>query len=162
MALFQPLDLWKDSISGWYSSQPQQQLPDIPSGCSDVIPVRPGSGLQLCFEHKTSFHCLVYVYIFRCATGEGWQEVMMASMYGKKCDPKSDFLPGEEYTCGSNFAVFYFLSFYCLCAFLVRIQHFSLSIIYIHIIGMIYETNNIYLLPILDPQLVRSCNYGQF
>uniref|UniRef100_A0A3P8V5L0 Voltage-dependent L-type calcium channel subunit alpha n=1 Tax=Cynoglossus semilaevis TaxID=244447 RepID=A0A3P8V5L0_CYNSE len=57
--------------------------------------------------------------LFRCATGEGWQEVMMASMYGKKCDPKSDFLPGEEYTCGSNFAVFYFLSFYCLCAFLI-------------------------------------------
>ncbi|CAB1452635.1 unnamed protein product [Pleuronectes platessa] len=58
--------------------------------------------------------------LFRCATGEAWQEVMMASMYGKKCDPKSDFLPGEEFTCGSNFAVFYFLSFYCLCAFLVR------------------------------------------
>ncbi|XP_034393185.1 dihydropyridine-sensitive L-type skeletal muscle calcium channel subunit alpha-1-like [Cyclopterus lumpus] len=57
--------------------------------------------------------------LFRCATGEAWQEVMMASMYGKKCDPKSDFLPGEEFTCGSNFAVFYFLSFYCLCAFLI-------------------------------------------
>ncbi|RVE70523.1 hypothetical protein OJAV_G00065270 [Oryzias javanicus] len=57
--------------------------------------------------------------LFRCATGEAWQEVMMASMYGKKCDPKSDFLPGEEYTCGSNFAVFYFLSFYCICAFLI-------------------------------------------
>uniref|UniRef100_A0A3Q2WCL3 Voltage-dependent L-type calcium channel subunit alpha n=1 Tax=Haplochromis burtoni TaxID=8153 RepID=A0A3Q2WCL3_HAPBU len=59
------------------------------------------------------------VLMLFCATGEGWQEVMMASMYGKKCDPKSDFLPGEEYTCGSNFAVFYFLSFYCLCAFLI-------------------------------------------
>ncbi|XP_043982846.1 dihydropyridine-sensitive L-type skeletal muscle calcium channel subunit alpha-1-like [Gambusia affinis] len=57
--------------------------------------------------------------LFRCATGEAWQDVMMASMYGKKCDPKSDFLPGEENTCGSNFAVFYFLSFYCLCAFLI-------------------------------------------
>ncbi|XP_014893396.1 calcium channel, voltage-dependent, L type, alpha 1S subunit, b [Poecilia latipinna] len=57
--------------------------------------------------------------LFRCATGEAWQDVMMASMYGKMCDPKSDFLPGEEYTCGSNFAVFYFLSFYCLCAFLI-------------------------------------------
>ncbi|TNM87112.1 hypothetical protein fugu_007342 [Takifugu bimaculatus] len=56
--------------------------------------------------------------LFRCATGEDWQEVMMASMYGQMCDPKSDFLPGEEYTCGSNFAVIYFLSFYCLCAFL--------------------------------------------
>uniref|UniRef100_H3DC93 Voltage-dependent L-type calcium channel subunit alpha n=1 Tax=Tetraodon nigroviridis TaxID=99883 RepID=H3DC93_TETNG len=57
--------------------------------------------------------------LFRCATGEDWQEVMMASMYGKKCDPKSEVLPGEEYTCGSNFAVIYFLSFYCLCAFLI-------------------------------------------
>ncbi|KAJ0064214.1 hypothetical protein NL108_001542, partial [Boleophthalmus pectinirostris] len=57
--------------------------------------------------------------LFRCATGEQWQEVMMASMYGKKCDPKSDYLPGEEYTCGSGFAVIYFLSFYCLCAFLI-------------------------------------------
>uniref|UniRef100_A0A667X197 Voltage-dependent L-type calcium channel subunit alpha n=1 Tax=Myripristis murdjan TaxID=586833 RepID=A0A667X197_9TELE len=57
--------------------------------------------------------------LFRCATGEAWQEIMLACMYGKKCDPKSDFLPGEEYTCGANFAVFYFLSFYCLCAFLI-------------------------------------------
>lgn len=57
--------------------------------------------------------------LFRCATGEAWQEVMMASMYGKKCDPMSDIQPGEEYSCGSNFAVFYFLSFYCLCAFLI-------------------------------------------
>ncbi|KAG9334505.1 hypothetical protein JZ751_007588 [Albula glossodonta] len=57
--------------------------------------------------------------LFRCATGEAWQEIMLASMYGKLCDPKSDFLPGEEYTCGSNFAVFYFLSFYMLCAFLI-------------------------------------------
>ncbi|KAG7472530.1 hypothetical protein MATL_G00109830 [Megalops atlanticus] len=57
--------------------------------------------------------------LFRCATGEAWQEIMLASMYGKLCDPKSDYLPGEEYTCGSNFAVFYFLSFYMLCAFLI-------------------------------------------
>ncbi|XP_035239389.1 dihydropyridine-sensitive L-type skeletal muscle calcium channel subunit alpha-1-like isoform X1 [Anguilla anguilla] len=57
--------------------------------------------------------------LFRCATGEAWQEIMLASMYGKRCDPKSDFLPGEEYTCGANFAIFYFLSFYMLCAFLI-------------------------------------------
>ena len=59
-------------------------------------------------------------HVRRCATGEAWQEIMLASMSGKLCDPKSDFLPGEEYTCGANFAVFYFLSFYMLCAFLVR------------------------------------------
>lgn len=58
----------------------------------------------------------------RCATGEAWHEVMLACMYGKKCDPKSDYLPGEEYTCGSNFAIIYFMSFYMLCAFLVK-QH---------------------------------------
>ncbi|CAM9317057.1 unnamed protein product [Lampetra planeri] len=64
---------------------------------------------------------LLIVMLFFIYAVIGMQEVMMASMYGKKCDPKSDFLPGEEYTCGSNFAVFYFLSFYCLCAFLVSL-----------------------------------------
>ncbi|GLD65946.1 dihydropyridine-sensitive L-type skeletal muscle calcium channel subunit alpha-1-like protein [Lates japonicus] len=44
---------------------------------------------------------------------------MLACMYGKRCDPKSDYLPGEEYTCGSNFAIIYFMSFYMLCAFLI-------------------------------------------
>ncbi|XP_031735303.1 voltage-dependent L-type calcium channel subunit alpha-1S-like [Anarrhichthys ocellatus] len=57
--------------------------------------------------------------LFRCATGEAWHEVMLACMYGKKCDPKSDYLPGEEFTCGSNFAIIYFMSFYMLCAFLI-------------------------------------------
>ncbi|KAG7268417.1 hypothetical protein CRUP_028033, partial [Coryphaenoides rupestris] len=57
--------------------------------------------------------------LFRCATGEAWHEVMLACMYGKRCDPKSDYLPGEENTCGANFAIIYFLSFYMLCAFLI-------------------------------------------
>ncbi|XP_068599075.1 dihydropyridine-sensitive L-type skeletal muscle calcium channel subunit alpha-1-like [Brachionichthys hirsutus] len=57
--------------------------------------------------------------LFRCATGEAWHEVMLACMYGKKCDPKSDHLPTEEYTCGSNFSIIYFMSFYMLCAFLI-------------------------------------------
>ncbi|KAG9353088.1 hypothetical protein JZ751_017664 [Albula glossodonta] len=51
--------------------------------------------------------------------GEAWQEIMLACMYGKRCDPKSDYLPGEEYTCGSSFAILYFMSFYMLCAFLI-------------------------------------------
>lgn len=62
---------------------------------------------------------LFQIYLCRCATGEAWHEVMLASMYGKKCDPKSDYLPGEEHTCGSNFAIIYFISFYMFCAFLV-------------------------------------------
>lgn len=57
----------------------------------------------------------------RCATGEAWQDIMLACMPGKKCAPESE--PGSsaegEAPCGSSFAVFYFISFYMLCAFLV-------------------------------------------
>ncbi|XP_078212911.1 voltage-dependent L-type calcium channel subunit alpha-1S isoform X4 [Callithrix jacchus] len=57
--------------------------------------------------------------LFRCATGEAWQEILLACSYGKLCDPESEYAPGEEYTCGTNFAYYYFISFYMLCAFLV-------------------------------------------
>ncbi|XP_053481048.1 calcium channel, voltage-dependent, L type, alpha 1F subunit [Ictalurus furcatus] len=57
--------------------------------------------------------------LFRCATGEAWQEIMLASLPGKRCDAESDFEPGEEFTCGSNFAIVYFISFFMLCAFLI-------------------------------------------
>ena len=56
----------------------------------------------------------------RCATGEAWQEILLACSYGQLCDPESDYGPGEERTCGTDFAYYYFLSFYMLCAFLVR------------------------------------------
>ncbi|KAM5301400.1 voltage-dependent L-type calcium channel subunit alpha-1S [Glossophaga mutica] len=57
--------------------------------------------------------------LFRCATGEAWQEVLLASSYGKLCDPESEYAPGEEHSCGTNFAYYYFISFYMLCAFLI-------------------------------------------
>uniref|UniRef100_A0A6I8N0E1 Voltage-dependent L-type calcium channel subunit alpha n=1 Tax=Ornithorhynchus anatinus TaxID=9258 RepID=A0A6I8N0E1_ORNAN len=70
--------------------------------------------------------------LFRCATGEAWQEIMLACMPGKKCAPDSDVqnataapsadptaLTEAEPPCGSSFAVFYFISFYMLCAFLI-------------------------------------------
>ncbi|XP_048344565.1 voltage-dependent L-type calcium channel subunit alpha-1F [Sphaerodactylus townsendi] len=57
--------------------------------------------------------------LFRCATGEAWQEIMLACMPGKRCDPESDYEPGEEFTCGSYFAIVYFISFFMLCAFLI-------------------------------------------
>ncbi|KAM9362288.1 calcium channel, voltage-dependent, L type, alpha 1D subunit, a [Symphorus nematophorus] len=57
--------------------------------------------------------------LFRCATGEAWQEIMLACMPGKLCDPESDYNPGEEMTCGSGFAIVYFITFYMLCAFLI-------------------------------------------
>uniref|UniRef100_A0A8C8SRK0 Voltage-dependent L-type calcium channel subunit alpha n=1 Tax=Pelusios castaneus TaxID=367368 RepID=A0A8C8SRK0_9SAUR len=57
--------------------------------------------------------------LFRCATGEAWQEIMLGSLPGKRCDPEADVAPGEEMTCGSNFAIVYFISFFMLCAFLI-------------------------------------------
>uniref|UniRef100_A0A8C2W7T3 Voltage-dependent L-type calcium channel subunit alpha n=1 Tax=Cyclopterus lumpus TaxID=8103 RepID=A0A8C2W7T3_CYCLU len=57
--------------------------------------------------------------LFRCATGEAWQEIMLACLPGKLCDPESDYNPGEERTCGSGFAIIYFITFYMLCAFLI-------------------------------------------
>uniref|UniRef100_A0AAQ6IFK0 Voltage-dependent L-type calcium channel subunit alpha n=1 Tax=Anabas testudineus TaxID=64144 RepID=A0AAQ6IFK0_ANATE len=57
--------------------------------------------------------------LFRCATGEAWQEIMLASLPGKRCDPESDYESGEEFSCGSNFAIVYFISFFMLCAFLI-------------------------------------------
>uniref|UniRef100_A0A6Q2XDJ2 Voltage-dependent L-type calcium channel subunit alpha n=1 Tax=Esox lucius TaxID=8010 RepID=A0A6Q2XDJ2_ESOLU len=57
--------------------------------------------------------------LFRCATGEAWQEIMLACVSGKLCDPESEYNPGEEYTCGASFAYIYFISFYMLCAFLI-------------------------------------------
>ncbi|NXM40554.1 CAC1S protein, partial [Gymnorhina tibicen] len=57
--------------------------------------------------------------LFRCATGEAWQEILLDCSYGQRCDPESDYAEGEEYTCGTGFAYFYFISFYMLCAFLI-------------------------------------------
>ncbi|XP_058229316.1 calcium channel, voltage-dependent, L type, alpha 1D subunit, a isoform X3 [Hemibagrus wyckioides] len=57
--------------------------------------------------------------LFRCATGEAWQDIMLACMPGKLCDPESDYNPGEEMTCGSSFAIIYFITFYMLCAFVI-------------------------------------------
>ncbi|XP_048096351.1 voltage-dependent L-type calcium channel subunit alpha-1D [Alosa alosa] len=57
--------------------------------------------------------------LFRCATGEAWQDIMLACLPGKPCDSESDDNPGGEKTCGSSFAIIYFISFYMLCAFLI-------------------------------------------
>ncbi|XP_075331236.1 voltage-dependent L-type calcium channel subunit alpha-1D [Odontesthes bonariensis] len=57
--------------------------------------------------------------LFRCATGEQWQEIMLAALPGRRCDPQADVEPGEEFTCGSNLAYLYFISFFMLCAYLI-------------------------------------------
>ncbi|XP_066490693.1 voltage-dependent L-type calcium channel subunit alpha-1C isoform X16 [Tiliqua scincoides] len=60
--------------------------------------------------------------LFRCATGEAWQEIMLACLPDKKCDPDSvepNNSTEGDHSCGSSFAIFYFISFYMLCAFLI-------------------------------------------
>lgn len=65
--------------------------------------------------------------LFRSATGEAWQDIMMACtpINGTvKCDAESD--DANEDTCGSTLAYPYFISFYVLCSFLVSHFRFSL------------------------------------
>ncbi|XP_063063855.1 voltage-dependent L-type calcium channel subunit alpha-1D [Engraulis encrasicolus] len=62
---------------------------------------------------------MAVLILFRCATGEQWQEIMLAALPGQRCDPESEFGPGEEFTCGSNLAYLYFISFFMLCSFLI-------------------------------------------
>ncbi|XP_066996688.2 muscle calcium channel subunit alpha-1 isoform X2 [Anabrus simplex] len=54
--------------------------------------------------------------LFRSATGEAWQEIMLACISNVACDPKSD---EEGDVCGSDIAFIYFISFYVLCSFLI-------------------------------------------
>ncbi|KAM8884318.1 voltage-dependent L-type calcium channel subunit alpha-1C isoform 4-T4 [Synchiropus picturatus] len=58
--------------------------------------------------------------LFRCATGEAWQEIMLACSPNRPCEKGSTH---ENITihedCGSQFAIIYFVSFYMLCAFLI-------------------------------------------
>uniref|UniRef100_T1IMQ7 Voltage-dependent calcium channel alpha-1 subunit IQ domain-containing protein n=1 Tax=Strigamia maritima TaxID=126957 RepID=T1IMQ7_STRMM len=57
--------------------------------------------------------------LFRSATGEAWQEIMLAcsARPSAKCDEKSEENP--DHICGTDFAMPYFISFYILCSFLI-------------------------------------------
>ena len=56
--------------------------------------------------------------LFRSATGESWQEIMMACANFPEvmCDMASE---DAGKTCGVDFAYIYFISFYILCSFLI-------------------------------------------
>ncbi|XP_028810174.1 voltage-dependent L-type calcium channel subunit alpha-1C isoform X5 [Denticeps clupeoides] len=56
--------------------------------------------------------------LFRCATGEAWQEIMLACAPNRPCEKGSETEQTSE-DCGSQFAIIYFVSFYMLCAFLI-------------------------------------------
>ncbi|KAH9397655.1 hypothetical protein TYRP_003978, partial [Tyrophagus putrescentiae] len=57
------------------------------------------------------------ILLFRCATGESWQAIMMSCLGGKKCDPKSK--QENPNSCGSDLAFYYFVTFIFLCSFLM-------------------------------------------
>ena len=55
--------------------------------------------------------------LFRSATGESWQEIMLdcTNKPEAMCDPKSDDNDPLGRGCGSDFAYFYFISFFVVC-----------------------------------------------
>ncbi|XP_041459338.1 voltage-dependent L-type calcium channel subunit alpha-1D-like isoform X6 [Lytechinus variegatus] len=58
---------------------------------------------------------LAVMVLFRSATGEAWQQIMMACAHS----PNAPCHKNEEDICGNDFAYFYFISFYCICSFLI-------------------------------------------
>jgi len=73
-------------------------------------------------------HCTVVMSLCRAATGESWQLIMMECANKEiMCDPHSDNA-GEK--CGASiFAYPYFISFYIICSFLVRLHHLTMFIV---------------------------------
>ncbi|ODM86917.1 Voltage-dependent calcium channel type D subunit alpha-1, partial [Orchesella cincta] len=57
--------------------------------------------------------------LFRCATGEAWQEVMLACSGGEHVKCFHPPLAEEKDECGNDFAFPYFISFFVSCSFLV-------------------------------------------
>ena len=65
--------------------------------------------------------------LFRSATGESWQEIMYSILVTKACDPlsrppKDDRVSSEPEDCSSWVSIPYFVSFVCLCSFLVNLK----------------------------------------
>ncbi|XP_033643023.1 voltage-dependent P/Q-type calcium channel subunit alpha-1A-like isoform X11 [Asterias rubens] len=60
--------------------------------------------------------------LFRCATGESWQLIMLSCNSHSTCDVGSlgaNYTEDELNGCGSDFSYFYFVSFIFLCSFLM-------------------------------------------
>ncbi|XP_053380538.1 voltage-dependent calcium channel type A subunit alpha-1-like isoform X4 [Mercenaria mercenaria] len=54
--------------------------------------------------------------LFRCATGENWQQIMLSCLSNRPCDPMSNMGSNE---CGLDFAYGYFVAFIFFCSFLM-------------------------------------------
>ncbi|XP_076009435.1 voltage-dependent R-type calcium channel subunit alpha-1E [Genypterus blacodes] len=62
--------------------------------------------------------------LFRSATGESWQEIMLSCLGGQQCETDTSLSPAlltsdHEGGCGSDFAYFYFVSFIFFSSFLM-------------------------------------------
>ncbi|KAM9761418.1 voltage-dependent R-type calcium channel subunit alpha-1E [Menidia menidia] len=62
--------------------------------------------------------------LFRSATGESWQEIMLSCLGGQKCEtdpslPPPLLMSEPKESCGSDFAYFYFVSFIFFSSFLM-------------------------------------------
>ena len=71
--------------------------------------------------------------LFRSATGESWQEIMYSILVTKACDPlsrpsKDERVSSEPEDCSSWVSIPYFVSFVCLCSFLVAHLYIKLSL----------------------------------
>ncbi len=58
--------------------------------------------------------------MFRSATGEAWQEIMLSCKKDPDvlCDMRSEDA-GDPAGCGTDFAYPYFISFFVVCSFLI-------------------------------------------
>lgn len=81
--------------------------------------------------------------LFRCATGENWQEIMRSCLAGVDCEPKEreklqmhqpefrrEYNLHNTKKCGLDFAYAYFVSFIFLSSFLVRLIAIQTFIIF--------------------------------
>ncbi|XP_076000695.1 voltage-dependent R-type calcium channel subunit alpha-1E [Genypterus blacodes] len=71
---------------------------------------------------KTFFSALML--LFRSATGESWQEIMLSCLSGRECEPDTSISPltlspDHEGGCGTDFAYCYFVSFIFFSSFLM-------------------------------------------
>lgn len=103
------------AISGW-----MQQRRSIDITISNHSSIRSfssfGNTILAAFPRKYT-----YSSNFRCATGEGWQDIMMACSGGKECALAGSYVYNRDKgnACGNDLSYIYFTSFVFLSSFLV-------------------------------------------
>jgi len=71
------------------------------------------------YSRHNNFQSFIHslMLLFRCATGEAWQSIMLSCLAGKECEVKNK--NKSKFDCGSNWSYAYFVSFVFLCSFLM-------------------------------------------